>query len=457
MKKIVLREKEELEYQVIKKLFENKTSKQRASAELNCSIRKIDRLISGYKKIGKEFFVHGNRKRKPATAIPECERDKIISLYKDKYLGFNFFHFYEKLISQEGIKCSYATIKNILLNENILSPKSHKKTKKIIKDKIKGKEHNPTKIIPLQECHPRKPRAKFFGELLQMDASDHKWFGDAKSQLHLAIDDATGRILGAYFDKQETLFGYYQALSQILENYGVPAKFFTDRRTVFEYKKLGDTSLTENDHPTQFAYACSKLGIEIETSSVPQAKGRVERVFGTLQSRLIGEMKLAGIQDIQTANIFLKEYIKIFNNQFSIEFDLEENVFGGKLPKESINIYLSVLHERKIDKGNCIKIFNNYFFPVNKNGEHVHLKPGTKVAILKALDESLLCLEGKELYLLEKVLTHKTTSENFDLEVIERKEKKKWTPPDNHPWRQKDYLKFSKSQQHKKEEFQEYI
>src|SRR5659263_397664 len=134
--------------------------------------------------------------------------------------------------------------------------------------------------VPDEDAHPRRPRCKYFGEMLQMDASLHDWFGKDKTQLHIAVDDSTGQIVGAYFDHQETLNGYYHLLYQILTTYGIPAMFFTDRRTVFEYKQIKNPA-TEDDTFTQFSYACSRLGIDIKTGSVPQAKGRVERYFQT--------------------------------------------------------------------------------------------------------------------------------------------------------------------------------
>ena len=102
--------------------------------------------------------------------------------------------------------------------------------------------------------------------------------------LHLAIDDATGTVTGAWFDTQETLRGYYHVFHQILTNYGIPYQFFTDRRTIFTYKQKNSPSLDEDTY-TQFAYACKQLGVLLESSSVPQAKGRVERLNQTLQSR----------------------------------------------------------------------------------------------------------------------------------------------------------------------------
>ena len=114
-------------------------------------------------------------------------------------------------------------------------------------------------------------------------------------------DDDTGMIVGAWFDKQETLSGYYHVFRQILTDYGIPYMFYTDRRTIFEYRQKNSPSL-ENDTFTQFGYACKQLGVDLKTTSIPQAKGRIERLFGTLQSRLPAELQLAGISTIEQAN-----------------------------------------------------------------------------------------------------------------------------------------------------------
>lgn len=126
-------------------------------------------------------------------------------------------------------------------------------------------------IINSEDSHSRRPRCSYFGEMLQMDASVHLWFGSVKTQLHIAIDDCTGTIVGAYFDHQETLNGYYNIFYQILNVYGIPHMFYTDNRTVFEYKskKMKDVG---KDTFTQFSYACKQLGVEVKTTSIAQAK-----------------------------------------------------------------------------------------------------------------------------------------------------------------------------------------
>lgn len=126
-------------------------------------------------------------------------------------------------------------------------------------------------FIDENEAHHRRSRCKFAGEMIQMDASSFEWIDGQIWHLHLAIDDATNEVVGAYFDTQETLNGYYNVFYQILKNYGIPAMFYTDRRTVFEYKKKKH-ALDDEDTFTQFSYACKILGVEIKTTRSPKLK-----------------------------------------------------------------------------------------------------------------------------------------------------------------------------------------
>jgi len=327
IRKVVLTMNENEKYETIKKLVESSSNKQRAAIQLHCTVRHINRMVKGYREKGKSFFIHGNRGRKPAHALEDAKKRIIIDLYRTKYEGANLTHFSELLEEFEGLIVSTSTIRSILIQEFILSPKANRASKKALNLKLNEmkkstkskKETNiiQNSILAIEDAHPRRPRCAYFGEMLQMDASLHPWFGQTKSQLHIAVDDATGAILGAYFDKQETLNGYYNILNQILTRYGVPYMFFTDRRTVFEYKQKKSPSV-EEDTFTQFGYACKQLGIDIKTSSIAQAKGHVERMFQTLQSRLPIVLRLAGVSTIAQANEFLNSYIKKFNAQFAL-------------------------------------------------------------------------------------------------------------------------------------------
>lgn len=250
MRKVNLRMNELYKYEVIKKLVDANGNKKNAAIKLNCTVRTINRLIVKYKSEGKAAFIHKNRNRKPATTISDEIKNKVIDLYRTKYSGANLLHFSQLLALHENIHISDTTINHWLRSLDILSPKAKRKTVNALNaDLRKRKKAAKTKkevasivnkldLLNRRDAHPRRPRCAYKGELVQMDASPHLWFGNIITHLHLAIDDATGSILGAYFDTQETLNAYYQITNQILTNYGIPAKFLTDRRTVFKKKRI---------------------------------------------------------------------------------------------------------------------------------------------------------------------------------------------------------------------------
>ena len=336
---------EDLKYETIKRLVDEDGNKDRAAMTLGISRRQINRLIKRYRESGKQAFVHGNRGRKPAKTIPEETRHVIVDLYRTKYYDANFTHFTEILSRSEGIKLSESAVRSILEAEYILSPRVTKAKKKRIRKELEAKKQKATKnaekediqknLVALEDAHPRRPRCAYFGELEQMDATPYEWISGEIWHLHLAVDDATGRITGGWFDTQETLDGYYHVFSQILNTYGIPYKFLTDKRTVFTYKKKGSPALDE-DTFTQFAYACKQFGVELETTSVPQAKGRVERLNQTLQSRLPVELRLAGITTREAANEFLNSYIKEFNDKFALPLHNIKSVFETQPSEEKM-------------------------------------------------------------------------------------------------------------------------
>jgi hypothetical protein len=184
-------------------------------------------------------------------------------------------------------------------------------------------------------------------------------------------------IIGAYFDHQETIKGYFNVLKQILSTYGIPTLFFTDKRTIFEYKKAPST---KEDTYTQFAYASHQLGIAMEASSVPQAKGRRERSYNTLQSRLVAEMRLHNIQTIEQANHFLRKYIILYNQKFALEIDNSVSVFEAKPSEAEMNNILVVRNPRIIDSGHSIKYKNIILIPIDQNSNPVYFRKKQSVS-----------------------------------------------------------------------------
>lgn len=459
MKKVELRMKEEIKYLTIKKLIETNGNKKRAAIKLNCSVRSIDRMIAGYKAKGKEFFIHGNRGRVPVKALPVELKDEIEQLYLSKYYDCNYTVFTEFLAERENIFVSIDEVRVLLRDKYILSPRSHKSTRKRLRKQLleeqkraktkSEKENIQANIVAIEDAHPRQPRCQYFGEEIQMDACIHLWFGNTKTTLHAAIDDATGNLLALYFDDQETLNGYYNITKQILLEFGIPYKFKTDKRTVFEYKRKG-SSLLEEDTFTQFAYACSQLGIQLETSSVPEFKPRIERAFQTLQQRLPQELRLAGITTIEQANQFLVNYIKKFNKQFALCINHTKSVFEKQLDEKKINLTLSVLTKRIIDKGHSIKFNNKYYRLVNRLNTPIYFNHGTTCIVIKSFDHQLYATVNDTVFALEEIPEVQAVSENFD-EIVETKPKKIYIPPMTHPWKKKLFEDFIEKQEHRLE------
>ena len=454
MRKVELNMKEKQKYEKIKEYVDHGGNKNRIALQLNLSRRQVDRLIIKYKEKGKSAFIHGNHSKTPVNALDKSISENIILLYKNKYYDFNFNHFKEYLEEEENIKVSYNFIYKTLTKVGILSPKARKKTKRTF---AKQKLLNEKKInlamsdeqindiinheIALEDSHPRGEKPKYFGEIIEQDGSIHLWFGDKKTCLHLAVDKATNNIVGAWFDKQETLNGYYHVFYQILTNYGIPYKFITDNRTVFNYMSLNpDKRTSDKDVLTQYGYACKQLGVDLETTSVSQAKGLIERDNGTFQGRLVQELRLNNITTIEEANKYLIDiFVPKFNSKFALDYKKFKSVFEESPSKVKINYTLAILTPRKIDNGNSIKYYGKYYQPY-LNNELKCFMPKTDCLVIKAFNGDLLVTIDEQVLELKELSRNERFSKNFD-KVVEVKEKKKYIPPMSHPWKLKSFLK----------------
>ena len=343
------------------------------------------------------------------------------------------------------------------MNSGFVSPKAKKATKKrLAKEKLEKEKKLLNKTekeieaivsheVALEDSHPRGKKPKYFGEVTEMDGSIHLWFGEKKSCLHLAADKATNTIVGGHFDWQETLYGYYKVYEQILVNYGIPNKFKTDNRTVFNYQSLNpDKRTSDKDVLTQFGYACKQFGTAIETTSVSQAKGLIERDNGTFQGRLVNELKLNNITTIEEANKYLVEvFIPKFNAKFALDYKKFDSVYETSPSAEKINYTLAILTPRKIDNGNAIKFKNEYYQPY-ENGQLKCFRPKTECLVIKAFNEELFVTIDDKIYELRKLESHKKYSDEFDYaqeKNEESKEKKKYIPPMTHPWKLTSFKK----------------
>ena len=338
------------------------TVKQVANA-LGLSERRVKQIKKEVKENGVKSIQHGNRGRKPKNTIPIETRKTILELRSSyEYEISNFKHFQELLKERENINISYSALYNILHSAGIKSPKKHRKSK----------------------LHHRRKRKECEGMMLQADGTPFDWFGDGKKySLHGFIDDATGKITGLYMCKNECLLGYLEVLRQTLENYGIPISLYPDKYSVFfPPKKVNDHITLEEQLNgrekgiTQFGRIVEELGIEMFPASSPQAKGRIERLWETLQSRLVTEFRIHHISSIESANKFLVSYIKKYNLQFSVPATNAQNVYL-KLPKRyNLDELLCVKFERTIDNAGVFSLNNSKFQILDKS-----LPPKTKIQI----------------------------------------------------------------------------
>ena len=355
------------------------TVKQVADA-LGLSERRVKQIKKEVKENGVKSIQHGNRGRKPKNAIPFETRQKILDLRSSyEYEISNFKHFQELLKERENIDISYSALYNILRNAGIKSPKKHRKTK----------------------LHHRRKRKECEGMMLQADGTPFDWFGNGqKYSLHGFIDDATGKITGLYMCKNECLLGYLEALRQTLENYGIPISLYPDKYSVFfPPKKVNDHITLEEQLNgrekgiTQFGRIVEELGIEMFPASSPQAKGRIERLWETLQSRLVTEFRINHISTMDEANAFLLEYIQKYNSKFAIEATSKKVVFL-KLPKRyNLDELLCVRFDRTIDNAGVFSINNSKFQIIDK-----YLPPKTKVQIYLSQKIGMRVKSNNKLY-----------------------------------------------------------
>lgn len=365
---------------LIEACIQNKCTVKQVANILGISERRVKQLKKEVKENGVKSIQHGNRGRKPKNAIPIEMKEKILQLRSSyEYEVSNFKHFQELLQERENIKISYSALYKILKNAGIKSPKKHRKTK----------------------LHHRRKRKSAEGMMLQADGTPFDWFENGeKYSLHGFIDDATGKITGLYMCKNECLLGYLEVLRQTLENFGIPISLYPDKYSVFFPPKKVDDHITIEEQLngrqkgiTQFGRIVEELGIEMFPASTPQAKGRIERLWETLQSRLVTEFRINKITTIQSANQFLIDYIKKYNSQFSIQSEDKNSVFL-KLPKRyNLDELLCVRFERTIDNAGVFSINNSKFQILDKN-----LPPKTKIQIYLSQKIGMIVKSNNKIY-----------------------------------------------------------
>ena len=430
---------DEKKLEIMKMVVDGEKSISWAAAKLKRSEKTIRRYRKELLENPNADLVHKNRGREPAN---KTDHELIWHLYCTRYYGLNITYFCEKLEENECIKISEGLVRLIFKEHDEFSVKAWHRTKNELRKRLrelkKLTKQQKEVLVQLEAepyvrtTHPIQPRSKYFGEELQMDASIHLWFGTKKCALHTAIDDATGLIVGAWFDYQETRNGYYQITKQFLTKYGLPLLIKTDKRTVFEYKKKNDKDMAE-DTMTQYQHVCQTLGIELQCSSSPQFKPRVERSYGTLQGRLPFELKEAGVTTIEEANAFLKKYIQKFNEQFAIRKGIKS--VWVKVTKDQIDSALVTIAKRTVDCGNGIRLNNKYYGTFDSYGNQIFLKPKTKVSVITMMNGAVYAMHDDKLLAMDIIPERQKISDMMDFDMEKPSVRKKYIPPYDSIWR----------------------
>lgn len=286
---------------ILTKLLVGEVTVAEAAALLQLSQRQIWRLKVRFERDGPAGLVHANRGRASPRRLAETLREQIVELARGRYAGINDSHLAELLAEHEAIVISRPALRRLLREAGVASPRRRRRPRH-------------------RSRRDRMPQA---GLLLQVDGSRHDWLEGRGPRMTLVggIDDATGLVTGAVFREQEDAAGYLTVLRDTLRRHGVPAAVYRDRHTIFEAsdraltleEQLADTRL-----PTQVGRALDELGIVSIAAHSPQAKGRVERLWGTFQDRLVTELRLAAAADREAANRVLAAFLPRFNRRFTV-------------------------------------------------------------------------------------------------------------------------------------------
>ena len=291
--------KELTRYRVLCGVLEGQLALQEAASALGVSPRHARRLLKRLRDRGAEGLVHGNRGRRPSNRIPDKLREQILAWVEDRYAGFNDTHLAEILAEREGISIGRETLRSIL----------------------RAAGHRPKRRRRPKRHHRRRERSAAKGLMVLWDGSPHRWLGDEHPPITLmaAVDDADGELLAAFFTPQETSHAYLCLLRGVLRRRGVPVSIYQDRHSALRRNDDAwslEEQLAGRQHPTQVGQALEDLAIRPIFALSPQAKGRVERLFGVLQDRLLAEMRLDGIATLEQANDYLKNWIRRYNRRF---------------------------------------------------------------------------------------------------------------------------------------------
>ena len=363
MENVTLTQKEQARLQVLNSLLADHIALDQAAELMGVSPRHTRRILAAYQERGAAALAHGHRGRRPANAIPEATRSRVVHLARTVYGGANHTHLSELLSEREGLNMGRTTLRRILVNAGLSS----------------SRRRRPPKHRVRRQRMPRE------GMLIQLDGSYHRWLGDDGPQFTIlfAVDDATGCVVNALFCDHEDTNSYFRLMQGLLRRFGIPLALHTDRHPVFKHKSEYQPAGT----PTRFGRAMAELGVQVIFALSPQAKGRVERTAGTFQDRLITELRLARATTLEQARAVLKQFLPRFNRRFGVPAQCPEPSFRPLQVDLRLEQVLCFKHRRRVARDNTVKYqgHNLQLLPDPKRRSYA----GTAVEVLEGLEARL--------------------------------------------------------------------
>ena len=358
---------------VLTRVLAGELTMSQGSLELQVSERQLWRLRAAFVRAGPAGLVHGNRGRPSARRIDAGCRARILDL-REQYGPINDSHFTELLAEREGIPISRESLRAILRANGIASPRRRRPPR----------------------YRSRRPRMGSEGMLLQLDGSRHRWFGPDGPELTLvgAIDDATGLVTAAVFRDQEDAAGYFEILRDTILAHGLPGAIYRDGHSAFEPSSARRSELGEEPLLSQVGRALVELQIDSIAAGSPQAKGRIERLWGTFQDRLVVELRLAGVVDRDGANAFLVAYLPRHNARFVVPAFDPLPAWRALPEVVRLERVLVFKYIRKVAKDHTITLGGSVLqLPRGATGAANYA--GKRVEVQVALDGSMVAYDGE--------------------------------------------------------------
>lgn len=414
-----LNEVEKQKLEIITNALNKKITNGEAAKKLGLSVRQVQRLKIEVKNHGAETLVH-HLKGKPSNhKLHQAVKLEALGLVREKYSDFKPKFASEKLEDNHQLIINPETLRLWMIEENLWKVKKYRHT----------------------EYHAWRERKEYFGELIQFDGSYHLWFEGRLLDEHgnpqevcllAAIDDATGKITHAYFDFNEGVIPVFNFWMEYVKALGKPLVIYLDK---FSTYKINHKMAVDNyELLTQFQKAMKILSIGVISANSPQAKGRVERLFGTLQDRLVKELRLNNISSISEGNLFLKEFIPKFNSRFSVAAARDGNVHRQLTQKEKwqLKSIFSIKSTRRVNSDFTIQFKNNFY--QLEEIQPVTIRPKERILVEELLDKTIrFKFRGK--YLKVFILPERP-KKIFRQPPILTNHPLNWKPRPNHPWRQ---------------------